>query len=143
VISLVTILGAFEMDGLEYIRRRKIEKMMKDVNSQPVFISVSDGNFDNEVINKSADIPVVVDFWATWCMPCMALGPVLEKLAQEYGDKFILAKLNVDENPAVSHKYGIMSIPSVKMFKGGKVVDEFVGALPEFQVKTWLDRNLY
>ena len=130
------------MDELEYIRRRKIEKMMKDANSQPTVIAVSDGDFDKEVISKSSDVPVVVDFWATWCMPCMMLGPTLEKLAEEYKGRFILAKLNVDGNPMVSQKYGIMSIPSVKLFKNGGVVDEFVGALPEPQVRNWVETNL-
>jgi len=70
------------------------------------------------------------------------LGPVLEKFAEEYKGKFVLAKINVDENPQVSQGYNIMSIPSVKMFKGGVVVDEFVGALPELSIKQWLDKNL-
>jgi len=105
-------------------------------------ISVDDSNFERDVIEKSKDVPVVVDFWATWCMPCMMLGPTLEKLAEEYKGRFILAKLNVDGNPMVSQKYGIMSIPSVKLFKNGGVVDEFVGALPEPQVRNWVETNL-
>ena len=105
-------------------------------------IDVNEENFESEVIEKSKKVPVVVDFWAVWCMPCVMLGPILEKLAHEYNGKFILAKLNVDENRNISQKYGIMSIPSVKMFKNGKVVDEFVGALPEPMVKEWLNKNL-
>ena len=111
-------------------------------NKMEVEIEVNEENFESEVIEKSKKVPVVVDFWAVWCMPCVMLGPTLEKLAKEYNGKFILAKLNVDENRNISQKYGIMSIPSVKMFKNGKVVDEFVGALPEPMVKEWLDRNL-
>jgi len=75
-------------------------------------------------------------------MPCLMLSPILEKLAKEYNGKFILAKLNVDENRITSQKYGIMSIPSVKLFKNGKVVDEFVGALPELSVREWLNKSI-
>ena len=105
-------------------------------------IDVNDANFEKEVIEKSKTIPVVVDFWAGWCMPCQMLGPVLESLAKEYEGKFILAKLNVDESSGTSNKYGISGIPAVKMFKDGKIVDEFIGALPEHLVKDWLDKNL-
>lgn len=105
-------------------------------------IEVNDSNFEKEVIEKSKKIPIVVDFWASWCGPCRFLGPTLEKVAGEYKGKFILAKLNVEENNDKSREYGISSIPAVKMFKGGKVVDEFVGAIPESRVKEWLDRNL-
>lgn len=103
---------------------------------------VNDDCFEKEVIEKSKEIPVVVDFWAAWCMPCRMLGPVLEKLAKESDGKFILAKADVDETRAAATDYGVMSIPSVKMFKDGKVVDEFIGALPEPEVKKWLDKNL-
>lgn len=105
-------------------------------------IDVTDNNFNELVIEQSKTTPIVVDFWATWCGPCVRLGPTLEKFAEEYSGKFILAKINVDENPVVSGTYGIMSIPSVKMFKDGKVADEFVGALPEQNIKAWLDKNI-
>jgi len=105
-------------------------------------IDVNDANFEKEVIEKSKEVPVVVDFWATWCMPCLMLGPALEKLSEQYEGKFILAKLNVDENAVSSQKYKIMSIPAVKMFKDGQVVDEFIGAIPEPNIKDWLDKNL-
>ncbi len=111
-------------------------------NQNKIKIEVDDSNFEEEVIKQSEKIPVVVDFWAQWCMPCLVLGPVLEKIAEKYKGKFILAKLNVDKSPITSQKYKIMSIPNVKMFKDGKIVDEFVGALPEFQVQNWLDKNL-
>ena len=105
-------------------------------------IEVNDGNFQKEVIEKSKELPVVVDFWAPWCMPCNMLGPVLEKYVKEYKGKFILAKVNVDEARTEAQKYEIMSIPCVKLFKDGKIVDEFIGALPESEVKAWLNKNI-
>ena len=105
-------------------------------------IEANDANFAKEVLEKSEKIPVVVDFWASWCMPCQMLKPIMEKLAKEMNGKFVLAKLNVDENPAKSSEYGISGIPAVKMFKKGKVVAEFVGAMPEQAVKIWLQKNL-
>jgi len=105
-------------------------------------IEVNDGNFQIAVVEESKSVPVVADFWASWCMPCLMLGPILEKLAMEYKGKFLLAKINVDENPILGGKYDIMSIPSVKMFKDGAVIDEFVGVLPEEQIKRWLDKNI-
>jgi len=105
-------------------------------------INVTDEDFEEKVIKKSKEIPVVVDFWAQWCQPCLILGPTLEELKEEADGKFILAKVNVDIAPEVSKKYNIMSIPSVKMFKQGKATAEFVGAIPKEQVKEWLDENL-
>jgi len=103
---------------------------------------VNDENFQEKVIEQSKKIPVVVDFWSPHCMPCLILSPVLEKLEKEYKGKFLLAKLNVDKNPKTSESYKIMSIPTVKMFKNGRVVDEFIGALSEPLVRKWLDKNL-
>jgi len=105
-------------------------------------IDVTDEDFQQKVIEKSKDVPVVVDFWAPWCGPCNTLGPVLERLAGEYKGKFILARVNVDMYKLKAQEYGVMGIPSVKMFKGGAVVDEFTGALPEPQIMKWLDDNL-
>ena len=105
-------------------------------------IEVNDNNFEKEVIEKSKSVPVAVDFWAEWCMPCKSLGPVLEKLTKEFNGKFILAKANVDNVKLKANEYKIRSIPNVKLFKDGKVVDEFVGSLPEGEVKSWLEKNL-
>jgi putative thioredoxin len=102
--------------------------------------SVGDADFEAEVIHASRDTPVVVDVWAPWCGPCRALTPLLEGLAQEYQGKFILAKVNADENPEISQRYGVRSIPSVMAFVGGELIDQFLGAQPESAVRAFLDR---
>jgi putative thioredoxin len=103
-------------------------------------IDVNSASFDSEVIEASKTQPVLVDFWAPWCAPCRVLKPVLEKLAAEYGGKFKLAKLNSDENQNIAAAYGVRSIPDVMAFKDGKVADHFMGAIPESQVRAFLDR---
>ena len=92
---------------------------------------IKDADFEKQVLEQSKTIPVLVDFWAPWCGPCKMLGPVLEKLAVAYKGKFVLVKLNVDENQVIAEEYEIRSIPSVKLFKKGKVVSEFLGSLPD------------
>lgn len=103
---------------------------------------VTDASFEKDVIEASRDKPVIVDFWAAWCNPCVILKPVLEKVSEEYKDKVTLTKINVEEHQEQASKLGVMSIPSVKLFKDGKVVDEFVGAQPEDKIREWLDKNL-
>jgi thioredoxin 1 len=101
---------------------------------------VSDTDFDKVVIQGGK--PAFVDFWAPWCGPCRIIGPFVEELAPSYQDKAIIAKLNVDDNPEVAQRYGVTSIPTVMMFKGGKLVDRAVGAMPKGELQKFIERNL-
>ena len=99
-------------------------------------------DFETEVIKRSYEVPVVVDFWAEWCGPCKVVGPILERLAAQHKDDLDLAKLDTERHPTVAARYGIRSIPNVKLFVDGQVSDEFTGALPEPKVVEWLGNAL-
>ena len=103
-------------------------------------MDVTDATFEQEVLAKSDEVPVVVDLWAEWCGPCKTLGPILEKVIAETDGKVVLAKVDVDHNPRVAGTFQVQSIPAVYALKGRKVVDGFVGALPEAQVREFVDR---
>lgn len=102
-------------------------------------IQITDQTFEEEVLKSS--VPVLVDFWAPWCGPCHIIAPILEELSEQYTGKIKIAKLNVDEN-SVAEKYHVMSIPNLKIFKGGQVVDEIVGAVPKANLEEKIQSNL-
>jgi thioredoxin 1 len=97
-------------------------------------------NFDAEVLNSN--VPVFVDFYADWCGPCKMMSPVIDKLADEFDGRIKVGKINVDDNPEIAARYGIMSIPNMKFFKGGQVVDEVVGAIPKAAMKARFEQNV-
>jgi thioredoxin 1 len=101
---------------------------------------VTDASFDKEVLNSSK--PVLVDFWAEWCTPCKQIAPALEELSGEMGGKISIAKMNIDENPTIPTRFGVKSIPTLMIFKGGQVAATKVGALSKQRLKEWIDSAL-
>ena len=100
----------------------------------------TDANFQSEVLESS--MPVLVDFWASWCGPCKAIAPIIEEVAVEYQGKVKVGKVNVDENPATPSNYGVRGIPTLILFKDGEILDQIVGALPKNQLQSMLDKAL-
>ena len=115
----------------------KRESKMADESS---LIHVNDKNFALEVLNST--IPVLVDFWATWCGPCRSISPIVEELAKEFTGKVKVTKLNVDESPATPSQYGVRGIPTLILFKGGKILDQIVGAVPKARLKSMIEKAL-
>ena len=103
-------------------------------------VEFTDSNFEVEALNS--DKPVMVDFWAEWCGPCRMVGPIVEEVAKEYGDRALVGKLNVDNNPGVAQKYGIRSIPTILFFKNGEIVDRQVGAVPKAALVKKLEAHM-
>ncbi len=105
-----------------------------------MYIDVTDATFQTEVVERSKTVPVVIDLWAPWCGPCRTLGPMIERVVDATKGAVVLVKVNVDDNPRVSSTFQVQSIPAVFAIHEGKVVDSFIGALPEAQIKMWVDR---
>ena len=103
-------------------------------------LQITDASFENDVINSP--VPVLVDYWADWCGPCKMIGPILEELAVEFGDRVTIAKLNIDENQATPPKYGIRGIPTLMLFKNGEITDTKVGALSKSQLSAFLEEHV-
>ena len=103
-------------------------------------IILDENNFEKEVIQS--DIPVLVDFWATWCAPCQMIAPVIEAIAEEYKGRLKVGKVNVDENSQLAIKYGIRAIPTLLLFKDGKVVEQMVGVQPKDTIRSVIERHL-
>jgi putative thioredoxin len=116
--------------------------MSNDGNTTQWVVNTASKSFEDDVFGQSSQIPVVVDFWAPWCAPCRQLGPLLEKLADEFAGRFVLVKANTDEMPQIASQFQVQSIPSVFGVVDGEVVNFFAGALPERQIREWLDQVL-
>lgn len=107
--------------------------------SEAIF-EVTDSNFDQAVLK--AEQPVLVDFWAAWCGPCRALAPIVDEVAKQYSDKIVVGKMDVDKNPATTQRFGVRSIPTLLVFKGGQVREQIVGYAPKDRIEKAIDNNL-
>jgi thioredoxin 1 len=105
-------------------------------------MAVTDANFQAEVLEASKTTPVMVDFWASWCRPCLMLGPTVEAIAKDHAGKIKVVKVNVDENIASPSQYNVRSIPTLLVFKGGQVVEQIVGAVPKENIEKALEKHL-
>ena len=112
------------------------------MTTNTAIVTVDEANFATEVLERSHDVPVLADFWADWCSPCQMLLPILSDLAKEYQGQFVLAKINSDEQAALSREYGVRSLPTLKLFRYGEVVEEIVGAQPESVFRQLIDKHI-
>lgn len=110
------------------------------METKSFLVHVNDRNFSSEVLQSN--IPVLVDFWATWCVPCQAISPIVEELAQEFVGRVKVTKLNVDENPMTPSQYGVRGIPTLILFKDGRVIDQIIGSVPKSRLKAMIEKAL-
>lgn len=138
-----SIHGAVDLGARQAAAKRKQQAAQSAEAGESAFvIEVTDATFNTDVVARSQSVPVIIDLWADWCEPCKQLGPVLEKLAAEAAGQWILAKVDIDANPQLAAALQVQSIPMVVAVVGGQLVDAFLGALPEAQVRTWIGQIL-
>ncbi len=146
--SNLSAYGAVDLAALAAARQAQEEAEQRaatraaDPSAPPVVVDVTDATFQSDALELSARVPVVLDLWATWCGPCKTLSPILERLAEEYAGRWVLAKVDVDANPGIAQAFAVQSIPSVFALVGGRPVPLFQGALPEQQVRAYLEELL-